>query len=169
VEPLKWFKLLLAKVEDLPRHMTQDGDFDKIEEARFRLNEMGKTVEDVVADYLRFLWTHVLAAIERAKTKPVLNTTTFHVVLTFPAIWKADAMQKMRDAAQKAGILDRRRAGPTVLDLVPEPEAAALATYADIINEIEHARDASYVEGQFQPGETFVVLDAGGGTCVSVC
>jgi hypothetical protein len=167
VEPLKWFKLLQAKEEDLPRHMTEAGDFDKIEEAQYRLNAIGKRIEDVVADYLRFLWIHVLAAIERAKTRPVLNTTAFHVVLTFPAIWQADAMQKMRVAVQKAGILDRRRAGTTVFDLVPEPEAAALATYADILNEVEHARDGSYQEGQFQSGETFVVLDAGGGTCVS--
>jgi molecular chaperone DnaK (HSP70) len=117
----------------------------------------GKDIEEVIADYLRFLWEHVKGVIERSKTKLVADTTPFQVVLTVPAIWKADATQIMRNAAARAGILAVRASGlETVLHTVPEPEAAALATYADLAGP----------GGMFQEGETFVVLDAGGGTCV---
>jgi hypothetical protein len=158
LEPLRWFKLLLPKETDLPTHIQQSSEFNKIKEARNNLRREGKEVEDVVADYLRFLWNHVKGVIERSKTKLVVDTTPFQVVLTVPAIWKADAIQKMRNAAAKAGILATRATGlETVLYTVPEPEAAALATYADLAGPC----------GMFQEGETFVVLDAGGGTCVS--
>jgi molecular chaperone DnaK (HSP70) len=156
-EPLKWFKLLLPESADLPDYIKESVEFDKIEEARKALRQAGKTVEDVVADYLTFLWSHVISIIKRSKTQSVFNTTPFQVVLTVPAIWQANATQKMEDAAAKAGILDFRRPGlDTTLHTVPEPEAAALATYVDL-----------GPCGMFQEGQTFVVLDAGGGTCVS--
>jgi molecular chaperone DnaK (HSP70) len=90
-------------------------------------------VEQVIADYLRFLWNHVTAAIEKSEMQAVVRVTPYVVVLTFPAIWKPDAVEKMKSAAKRAGILEPRgRAGKTVLHTVEEPEAAALATYADL-------------------------------------
>lgn len=113
---------------------------------------------EVIADYLRFLWRHTTAAIERAETRATANATRYVVMLTFPAIWKPDAVKKMKDAAELAGIMDERPlAEGTMLYTVEEPEAAALATYSDLSDTLHPV---------FKTGETFVVLDAGGGTCV---
>jgi molecular chaperone DnaK (HSP70) len=134
-DALKWFKLLLMKEEDIPSYLHDSGHINKIDEARTRLTRERKDVVQVIADYLRFLWTNTVASIEQSEESAVVNATPYVVVLTFPALWKSDAIQRMRDAAALAGILDPRRRAtvtPTVLHTVEEPEAAALATYADL-------------------------------------
>jgi molecular chaperone DnaK (HSP70) len=60
----------------------------------------------------------------------------------------------MKEAADKAGILDDRLAGLTTLSFAPEPEAAALAS----LFESKPSIDA---------GDVFVICDAGEGTVVS--
>jgi hypothetical protein len=157
-DALKWFKLLLMKEEDIPQDVRDSGHINKIDEARRRLARERKDVVQVIADYLRFLWDNAIASIEKSEPSAVVNTTPYVVVLTFPALWKPDAVQKMRDAAAQAGIDGPRRrttVAPTTLYTVEEPEAAALATYADL-------RENHLA---FKVGEAFVVLDAGGGTC----
>lgn len=65
----------------------------------------------------------------------------------------------MREAADKAGLIQHRLGGQTQLSFVSEPEAAALATLADI-----GARP------DLSPGVSFTVVDCGGGTVdVSKC
>jgi hypothetical protein len=59
----------------------------------------------------------------------------------------------MTDAARKAGILRDRDAGPTTLIFAPEPEAAALATFAD-----------KALHPFLKAGEAHIICDAGGGT-----
>ncbi|EFW99483.1 hypothetical protein CMQ_7851 [Grosmannia clavigera kw1407] len=144
---IQWFKLLLLENEDLSLEM-QKTPF--IQSARDRLRNTGKTAVDATADYLGLLWRHVLSVLEKALGSSV-KALSFHVVLTVPAIWKDYARRKMETAAQQAGILSRRLAGPTRLSLVPEPEAASLSTLLD-----RHDTVAA--------GKVFVVCDAGGGT-----
>jgi hypothetical protein len=135
VDPLKWFKLLLMKEEDIPQYLHDSGHIKKIDEARAQLAKERKDVVQVIADYLRFLWNNTIAAIEKSETRAVVDSTPYVVVLTFPALWETDATQKMQDAAKQAGILDPRRrttVAATTLHTVEEPEAAALATYADL-------------------------------------
>jgi molecular chaperone DnaK (HSP70) len=55
----------------------------------------------------------------------------FRVVLTIPAFWPPYARAAMWEGAERAGILADRPCGSTTLELVSEPEAAALA----ILNE----------------------------------
>ena len=81
----------------------------------------------------------------------VVDGFQFKVVLTVPAIWTQAANARMKAAAKKAGITRRRVAGETLLHLVPEPEAAALAT----LSEIEYTAKV---------GDVFVICDVGGGT-----
>jgi hypothetical protein len=134
-DPLKWFKLLLIKEEDIPHNVRDSDHIHVIDEARKRLQKTGKTVVQVIADYLKFLWDNAIATIEKSETNAVVNSTPYVVVLTFPALWKPYAVQKMRDAAQVAGILatrSRTAVTPTVLHTVEEPEAAALAIYGDM-------------------------------------
>lgn len=115
------------------------------------LRENGKTAIDLIADYLRALWAHVLDTIKKARGESVVDALPFHVVITVPAIWKGYARDGMAKAVRTSGILDRRAAGPTALTFAPEPEAAALSTLS------EPGRKP-------KTGDVYVICDAGGGT-----
>ena len=74
---------------------------------------------------------------------------SLRVVLTVPAIWSPIAKEKTLRAAKTAGL-------PANIDLVSEPEAAALAVLKE--------KDK---EKKLEVGSSFVVCDCGGGTVVS--
>jgi len=151
-DPIKWFKLLLLKDEDLDDEIRTS---DYVLRARKMLRELDKTPVDAVADYLSALWQHTLDTIHKSRSKSSIAALTFHVVITVPAIWKDYARTAMTEAATKAGILKHRAAGETTLSFVPEPEAAALVTLW------EHRRD-------LRTGDLYVICDAGGGTVVGL-
>jgi len=117
------------------------------------LEQSGKTAVDLVSDYLRQLWEHIMLTIEKARGEMVIEALPIHVVITVPAIWKGYARQAMQEAAKRAGILDTREAGVTHLTFAPEPEAAGLSTL------LEHGSGV-------KPGNVYIVCDAGGGTVV---
>lgn len=149
-DPVRWFKLLLLKNEDIPEEVR---DSDYLIQGRKMMRENGKTAIGIVADYLRALWGHVLDTITKSRGDSVVEAFTFHVVITVPAIWKPYARQAMQTAAEKAGITCSRPAGPTTLSFVPEPEAAALATLLE--------------QGEgVKKEDVYLVCDAGGGTVV---
>lgn len=125
----------------------------QIQKAKALLREAGKTPVQAVADYLRLLWQHALSNMKRNLGEAMVEGLAFQVVCTVPAVWSTNAVNKMRTAAQDAGITTHRFAGATTLEFVSEPEAAALATFEDL-----KARP------NIQEGDTFVVCDAGGGT-----
>ncbi|CAJ2504004.1 Uu.00g113980.m01.CDS01 [Anthostomella pinea] len=149
VEPFEWFKLLLLEQEDLQAHLR---DSFHLRAARRKLKDSGKTAVEIVGDYLGKLWSHVLMKIMKTEGA-IIDAVPFHVVLTVPAIWKDYTRDRMRLAAKRAGIMKNRAAGPTVVSFISEPEAAAFATTH------EHRR-----RGNLKAGDTFVVVDAGGGT-----
>lgn len=151
-DPVRWFKLLLLKDEDVQENVKTS---EPILRAKKMLREEEKSAVDLIADYLRLLWQHVVQSIETSRTKLIVDELRFHIVITVPAIWKGYARQRMQDAAKQGGLLDQRSAGPTTMSFAPEPEAAALATLS------EPGR-------KFQHGDVFVVCDAGGGTVVSI-
>jgi len=127
-EPIRWFKLLLADESDLSPDLRKSA---KLWMASEHVKESKKTTGHVIADYLRLLWTHTVADIVKDRGEAAFNLATLKVWITVPAIWKKDACQRMRGAAKAAGILDFRAAGETTLDLVAEPEAAAMAVLDD--------------------------------------
>ncbi|KAL4869441.1 hypothetical protein BDV12DRAFT_208549 [Aspergillus spectabilis] len=147
-EPVKWFKLLLLRDEDLDPKLRAS---EFVLRGRKMLRELDMSATDVIADYLRVLWQHIMVTIHKARSKSVIGALAFHVVITVPAIWKDYARQQMEEAARRAGILESRLAGPTTLTFAPEPEAAALATLC------ERARD-------IKKDDVYVICDAGGGT-----
>lgn len=129
-EPLRWFKLLLLKEDDLQDDVRNS---EHLKRTRQMLKSLGKSAVDVVADYLRALWEHTIKIIQRERGEGGVAGLPFKVALTVPAIWEQYpyTQNSMWQAARKAGILDQRDIGPTTFQLVPEPEAAALATLAD--------------------------------------
>ena len=151
-EPIRWFKLLLLREEDLASEFKQS---EFILRGRRMLKETGKTATDIIADYLRALWKHILDTIYKARGRSVIDALAFHVVITVPAIWKDYARQGMEEAAKKAGMLNNRPAGLTTLAFAPEPEAAALASLCESGRSINS-------------GDVYVICDAGGGTVVSL-
>ncbi|GMG04905.1 unnamed protein product [Aspergillus oryzae] len=151
-DPVRWFKLLLLREEDMAEELRQS---EFILRGRKMIRETGKSAIDLIADYLRALWQHTLDTIHKARSKSVIAALTFQVVITVPAIWKDYARQGMEEAARRAGILQDRPAGPTVLSFAPEPEAAALATLCERERDIES-------------GDVYVICDAGGGTVTGI-
>ncbi|KAL8852862.1 MAG: hypothetical protein Q9221_002238 [Calogaya cf. arnoldii] len=147
-DPIRWFKLLLLREEDLASELRVS---EFLLRGRKMLRESEKTAVNLIADYLRALWRHVLDTIQKARGKSVVEGLSFNVVITVPAIWKDYARQGMEEAAREAGILDTRPAGPTTLTFAPEPEAAALASICESGRKVE-------------AGNVFVICDAGGGT-----
>ncbi|KAF8863039.1 actin-like ATPase domain-containing protein [Acephala macrosclerotiorum] len=150
--PLRWIKLLLSPLS-LGAMNTTDSNI--VEAARKQLRQYNKTPVDVISEYLRLLWNHILERLRIRLSAPVLDNMVLKVVLTIPAIWDHSAQTKMRLAAKKAGMLQHRPCGETTISLIAEPAAAALATYFD--SEIKH-------NPIVQAGDSFVVCDAGGGT-----
>jgi len=101
---------------------------------------------------VKLLWNHAIAEIKRDKGQGVIESTPFHVVLTVPAVWPESARNRMRQAAQQAGILEDRLAGATILKFISEPEAAAISM---LYSELDDRPDVT-------EGTKFIVCDCGG-------
>ncbi|GAW12411.1 hypothetical protein ANO14919_017770 [Xylariales sp. No.14919] len=146
-----WSKLLLLDDNDLQLHLKGS---DHLKQARERLEKTDKDVVTVISDYLAKVWNHVLENITRARGRQFLNTRSFHVVVTVPAIWQEYARERMECAVRKAGILNKRPGcADTTHTFVSEPEAAALA-----------AINGHNKYDVLENGQTFVIADLGGGT-----
>lgn len=104
---------------------------------------------DYARDFLRSINDYVTQEILPTRYgAKFLQNQTLSYVITVPAIWSDKAKQQTRQAAEEAGI-DKDN-----LTLITEPEAAALycATLCD--------------EVDLEPGDRFMICDAGGGTVV---
>jgi hypothetical protein len=122
---LRWFKLLLSA--DAQRDAGE-----RVQEAKRILCYLKKQPVDVVADYLRCLWMHTLTILEEKRlSRTILDSLVFRVVITVPAAWDHYAEDLMREAATRAGIRAPRAIGRTTVQLIAEPEAAALAAFGD--------------------------------------
>lgn len=132
-KPIEWFKLLLLRSQDLKQSFLDDKtkDYSYIEDAQKELKRLNKSAEDVVADYLKLLWQHILAEMKTELGEAAVDSQPFRVVMTYPAIWPLYAQSKLTQAATMAGIKDARGCGETELKLCAEPEAAALAIMDD--------------------------------------
>ncbi|KAI1424734.1 hypothetical protein F5Y12DRAFT_796754 [Xylaria sp. FL1777] len=146
-----WSKLLLLDEGNLQLHLKNS---DHIKQARQRVQRAGKDAVTVISDFLVRVWAHALDIIIRAWGRQFVSTHPFHVVVTVPAIWQDNEIQRMESALEKAGILDKR---PGCVDtthtFISEPEAAALTAI--------HAFDKRDV---LKTGQAFIVADLGGGT-----
>ncbi|RKL31524.1 hypothetical protein BFJ72_g10928 [Fusarium proliferatum] len=125
MKPMKWFKLLLLKNEDIAKEEIRNAP--QLQQARDILSSSRKrlTAVQVVGYYLKNVWDHTYAAL---KSMLDVDNLPLRVAITIPAIWPAYAQSAMREAAKIAGITKYRDIGETTLILVQEPEAAALAS-----------------------------------------
>ncbi|KAH8656043.1 hypothetical protein BGZ60DRAFT_567892 [Tricladium varicosporioides] len=148
-EFVSWFKLGLSDEAAEKFQNEQPQRFAKLENI---LAWLKKEPVDVVSDYLRCLWTHTIEIIQRSIGKQLWENINIKIVLTVPAIWDHKAQELTRRAADMAGLLAR---SDTTLELIGEPESAALAVF----EEMGHLKKRG-----LKVGDSFVVCDAGGGT-----
>ncbi|KAK3587875.1 hypothetical protein CHS0354_019764 [Potamilus streckersoni] len=110
---------------------------------------LGKTMPaiHVFAESIRYLKDQLEEAMQ---VKGItVNMKDILWVVTVPAIWSDSAKQLMREAANRAGILNED------LILALEPEAASIWCKED---------PGMNLQNYFQPGRKYVLLDIGGGT-----
>ncbi|KAL3161166.1 hypothetical protein ABBQ38_009535 [Trebouxia sp. C0009 RCD-2024] len=112
------------------------------------------TPKRVITDYLRFLGQ--LGLKKLAEQWGSFKQDDVAVVLSVPAAWSDSAKQTMRQAAVDAGLV--HSSDPGALMLVHEPEAAALTVLKEVQDPIAMSE-----------GDSFVVVDAGGGTVDITC
>jgi len=104
----------------------------------------------VIADYLRFMKETALKFIHNDLSYKIPDERILWC-LTIPAIWNDLAVDRMKRAAVKASMVKEEEQEVRLL-LVREPEAAAVHCYFNMLNTT------------LEPGQTFMVIDAGGGT-----
>ena len=141
----KWFKILLDPTSKFR------GVAEPVVTSQNLLGSLDKTAEDVAADYLRLIWQYTKNDIQKLKGAEWERDYAVRVVLTVPAIWSPKAKDTTLRVAKAAGL-------PSAVQLVSEPEAAALAVL----------KDRNDDDSSLQVGDAFVVCDAGGGTVVSL-
>ena len=111
-----------------------------------------KTAEDVAADYLAFLYKHIMAKLRKTYTQDVVKVMPIHFWFTHPANWSDQANEATRDAAEKAGFTSRTL---DELFMITEPEAAAMSILSE---SIEKRADV------YKSGMNVLIADLGGGT-----
>lgn len=116
-ESFKWIKILLEENHEYATIVQFVQTSDTL------LRKVHKTAQDVVADYLKLLWEYTIEDI-RKFYPDYEDLFNLRVVLTVPAMWSPAAKDKTSGAAKLAGM-------PDTINLVTEPEAAALATLRD--------------------------------------
>ncbi|KAL9606121.1 MAG: hypothetical protein Q9179_000691 [Wetmoreana sp. 5 TL-2023] len=103
--------------------------------------------EELVKDYMTALRSHAECILRHKLPQSALNSTPVEFVVTVPAVWSDGAQAATRRCAERAGMGVGAR-----LHMISEPEAAAM-----------YALDAMDPHN-IEVGDTFVLLDAGGGT-----
>ncbi|KAL3449873.1 hypothetical protein BJX65DRAFT_305887 [Aspergillus insuetus] len=148
-----WTKLLL----DLGTPLTQFDD--ALEDAAgmgiFKLPP-GKSAIQVVADYLSNVYRHILQAIAKQITEATLQITPLEFWFTIPAIWSDEAKHATLQAARLAGFGTRPGNAEDKINLITEPEAAAIAALR------KAATDG--MGASVRSGDGVLVCDCGGGT-----
>jgi hypothetical protein len=126
VQAISGLKVLLSITEenDLPAFFPKSVGIDKLLEAHRILKQLSKTAVDAVSDFLRFLWSHTMADVERRLSPAATGYVSRIVMITVPSWWSPQAMEQLRSAAQLAGMLDNASGPETELHFVSEAEAA---------------------------------------------
>ena len=106
------------------------------------------TPTKLVTDYLTAIRNHAELVLRHKLPRAIIDATPIEYLITVPAVWSGAAQAKTRACVQNAGM----GTGST-LHIISEPEAAAI--YA-----LE-----SLAPHNIKVDDTFMLLNAGGGTC----
>jgi hypothetical protein len=123
-----WTKLLLDRSSN--RTQFDDECLDTVEGPGLMRLPDDKSAEEVVADYLTQLYTHIMGELDRKLSKDLVSVSPIRFWFTFPALWSIKAQTATKNAAERAGFSSRQ--GDSV-HLVREPEAAAIACLQGLV------------------------------------
>ncbi|KAF2654972.1 actin-like ATPase domain-containing protein [Lophiostoma macrostomum CBS 122681] len=138
-EKIVGIKLLLDPDQKRPLFDTAGAAATKAEIAK-----LGKPPVDIASDYISAIYNHALRVIAGKVPKAYLDMLDKYFVLSVPAVWS----DKAKDTTLRAA----RNAGMSPIELIKEPEAAALYTL-------------NYLKKQgLEVGDAITICDAGGGT-----
>lgn len=104
---------------------------------------------EVAAQYVKCLWEHAKRQIIRHISQTTFNYAEKVILFTVPAVWSERAKHNTYMIAVGAGLADPEYS----LQMISEPEAAAIAVLKDQV------RAASLVQN-----DVYVIVDARGGT-----
>lgn len=127
-----------------------------IKNSEFKPSYPIQSPEEIVQDYLRFVFEYLLESVGQF-TPQFLRHTSVDIVVTIPAEWGYRAKNSTFRALSQAGFNNGTFKQLKRMMLVSEPEAAAIYT-ARFLNETYGAKSLPKI------GESFVLCDAGGGT-----
>ncbi|CZT22028.1 related to hsp70 protein [Ramularia collo-cygni] len=154
MEGFTWMKLLLDPSETTK---FDDPSLGQSEGNGVLARPPGKSAVDLCADYLTEVAIFAYSSLEKRVTRAILEATPIDFWFTVPAVWsdkaKYDTLRAAKMAFKQAGIALHPASR---LFLIPEPEAAAIATLSHL------TKGASEV--QVKPGDSILICDCGGGT-----
>lgn len=154
MEACAWTKLLLDSKSERMAHddphlqSAIESGILHIPDGAFR-----RTPQQVCQDFLAQLYGHMVEQVSAQMGSDFLAATPMRCWLTVPASWSERAKMDTRAAAKLAGF--GSRSGDSI-DIITEPEAAAIATFKEKIK-----------PGAPNPpskGENILICDCGGGT-----
>lgn len=102
-------------------------DFVSLPNIYAQLQKHGKSVQDVVRDYLQMLYDHTITMLTRSLGQTFVENTKIEFILTCPAVWSDRSKNATLQAAEGTGM-----AKSCKIRLISEPEAAALYTLKTI-------------------------------------
>ncbi|KAJ4005564.1 hypothetical protein NW766_011114 [Fusarium irregulare] len=143
MNPMKWFKLLLLRKDDLAKEA--GGNAKEVKQTLEILETIGRDISPVklVGLYLGKVWDHTYTTLRSTIN---IDSLPLRVGITVPAIWPDYAKSSMKEAAKIAGITKHRAIGETSLVTVEEPEAAALASLFQRDAFIGIKKDESFID-----------------------
>lgn len=121
-----WFKLLLDEYTPLTKY--DDANLERASKSGILRLPNGKSATDVTADFLSEIYRCILKVLIKQITAEVLRITPLEFWFTVPAIWSDKAMNATLEAAHRAGFGKSRDRSHDTVNLIPEPEAAAITT-----------------------------------------
>ncbi|KAJ6262976.1 Heat shock protein [Drechslerella dactyloides] len=122
-----------------------------------------KTAMQLCTDYLRQLYGHIMNNILKKRMPDTLASTPIEFIFTVPAIWSHKAQEATRAAASRAGFGSNGRPMDT-MSMISEPEAAAIYALSALHEDRKKLEEAGLKTANLEPGDHFIVCDAGGGT-----
>jgi len=130
----------------------------------------GKTIVDVFADFMRYLFDSTEAMFKSSELNVVWDSiSSIELVLTHPNSWGGPQQSQLRSAAVKAGIVSNTPAGRARVHFVTEGEACFNFCATEIqAGEKLKVRTTVPTQSLFfthsQADEQVLIIDAGGGT-----
>ena len=118
---IQWFKFLVLHPTEWPRHALNS---TLLVDASSNMGLLNMTVIQVIGSFLKLLWPAVkyIASSDLGISNEALQELDLHLVMTVPANWKKDAINRMNMAVKESKILETF--AQARLTFMPEQAAA---------------------------------------------